>query len=53
MRTRSLDLYGGKTIFRIEGIDGEIEIMCKTLVFSGIDDFSISPEEYEAMKESG
>ncbi|KAL6525165.1 hypothetical protein OROMI_030758 [Orobanche minor] len=50
MRTRSLDLYGGKTSFRIEGIDGEIEIMCKTLGFSGIDDFSISPEEYEAMK---
>ncbi|KAL6492853.1 hypothetical protein OROGR_032612 [Orobanche gracilis] len=50
MHTRSLDLYDGKTSFRIEGIDGEIEIMCKTLGFSGIDDFSISPEEYEAMK---
>ncbi|KAL7155974.1 hypothetical protein ABFS83_03G111900 [Erythranthe nasuta] len=50
LRTRSLDLYGGKTSFRIEGIDGEIEIICKTLGFAGIDDLSISPEEYEAMK---
>ncbi|KAI3464454.1 hypothetical protein Pfo_021117 [Paulownia fortunei] len=50
LRTRSLDLYGGKTSFRIDGVDGEIEIICKTLGFSGIDDFSIAPEEYEAMK---
>ncbi|GER27460.1 mitogen-activated protein kinase kinase kinase [Striga asiatica] len=48
MRTRSLDLYDGS--FRIEGVDGEIEIICRTLGFSGIDDFSIDPEEYEAMK---
>ncbi|KAL8482045.1 hypothetical protein ACS0TY_028263 [Phlomoides rotata] len=50
LRTRSLDLYGGRTSFRIEGIDGEIEILCKNLGFSGIDDLSISPEDYEAMK---
>lgn len=50
MRTRSLDFYGGKTSFRIDGIDGEIEIFCKTLGFSGIDDFAIPAEEYEAMK---
>ncbi|XP_057785162.1 mitogen-activated protein kinase kinase kinase 1-like [Salvia miltiorrhiza] len=50
LRTRSLDLYGGRQSFRVEGIDGEIEIMCKNLGFSGIDDFSISPEEYEVMK---
>ncbi|KAL1533685.1 mitogen-activated protein kinase kinase kinase [Salvia divinorum] len=50
VRTRSLDLYGGRRSFRVEGIDGEIEIMCKNLGFSGIDDFSISPEEYEGMK---
>ncbi|CAA0827859.1 Mitogen-activated protein kinase kinase kinase 1 [Striga hermonthica] len=48
MRTRFLDLYDGS--FRIEGVDGEIEIICRTLGFSGIDDFSIDPEEYEAMK---
>ncbi|KAG8378325.1 hypothetical protein BUALT_Bualt08G0125700 [Buddleja alternifolia] len=50
LRTRSLDLYGGKTSFRIDGIDGEIEILCKTLGFSGIEDFEIPAEEYEAMK---
>lgn len=49
MRTRSLDLYGGKTSFRIEGVDGEIEILCKNLGL-GIDDLSIAPDEYEAMK---
>ncbi|KAL2231946.1 mitogen-activated protein kinase kinase kinase 1 [Sesamum indicum] len=49
-RTRSLDLYGGKTSFRIDGIDGEIEMFCQTLGFSGIDDFAIPAEEYEAMK---
>ncbi|KAK4481274.1 hypothetical protein RD792_012158 [Penstemon davidsonii] len=50
--TRSLDLYAGKTkSFRINGVDdGEIEIICKNLGFSGIDDFAIPAEEYEAMK---
>ncbi|KAG6435980.1 hypothetical protein SASPL_100861 [Salvia splendens] len=50
LRTRSLDLYGGRQSFRVQGIDGEIEIMCKNLGFSAIDDFSISPEDYEVMK---
>ncbi|XP_011074882.1 mitogen-activated protein kinase kinase kinase 1 isoform X1 [Sesamum indicum] len=50
LRTRSLDLYGGKTSFRIDGSDGEFEIICNTLGFSGIDDFAIPLEEYEAMK---
>ncbi|KAL1543892.1 mitogen-activated protein kinase kinase kinase [Salvia divinorum] len=50
LRTRSLDLYGGRQSFRVQGVDGEIEIMCKNLGFSGVDDFSISPEEYEVMK---
>ncbi|KAG6383951.1 hypothetical protein SASPL_156264 [Salvia splendens] len=50
LRTRSLDLYGGRRSFRVEGVDGEIEIMCKNLGFSGVDDFSISPDEYEVMK---
>ncbi|KAL0438028.1 UNVERIFIED_CONTAM: Mitogen-activated protein kinase kinase kinase [Sesamum latifolium] len=49
-RTRSLDFYGGKTSFRVDGVDGEIEIFCQTLGFSGIDDFAIPAEEYEAMK---
>ncbi|KAL3839968.1 hypothetical protein ACJIZ3_024559 [Penstemon smallii] len=53
-RTRSLDLCAGKTkSFRINGVDdGEIEIICKNLGFSGIDDFAIPAEEYEAMKMS-
>ncbi|KAI3460612.1 hypothetical protein Pfo_017275 [Paulownia fortunei] len=50
LRMRSLDLYGDKTSFRVDGTDGEFEIICKTYGFSGIDDFAISPEEYEAMK---
>lgn len=50
MRARSLDLYGGRQSFRVEGVDGELEIICKNLGFAGIDDFSISPEEYEVMK---
>ncbi|KAG8389725.1 hypothetical protein BUALT_Bualt01G0008600 [Buddleja alternifolia] len=49
-RTRSLDLYGGNTSFRLDGKDGEFEIICKTLGFSEIDDFAIPLEEYEAMK---
>ncbi|KAK4490094.1 hypothetical protein RD792_000750 [Penstemon davidsonii] len=50
LRTRSLDLYGDKRSFRIDGVEGEIEIICKTLGFSGVDEFGIPPEEYEAMK---
>ncbi|KAL2497248.1 Mitogen-activated protein kinase kinase kinase 1 [Abeliophyllum distichum] len=50
LRTRSLELYSDKKSFRIEGIDGEIEIICNALGFSGIDDFGISTAEYENMK---
>ncbi|KAL2520065.1 Mitogen-activated protein kinase kinase kinase 1 [Forsythia ovata] len=50
LRTRSLELYSDKKSFRIEGIDGEIEIICNALGFSGIDDFGISSAEYENMK---
>lgn len=50
MRARSLDLFGGRQSFRVEGVQGEIEIICKSLGFSGIDAFSISTEEYEMMK---
>ncbi|PIN19012.1 MEKK [Handroanthus impetiginosus] len=50
IRTRSLDLYAGKTSFRVDGFDGEIDIICTTLGFSGIDDFAISAEEYKAMQ---
>lgn len=50
VRARSLDLFGGRQSFRVEGVNGEIEIICKSLGFSGIDAFSISTEEYEMMK---
>ncbi|XP_051139384.1 mitogen-activated protein kinase kinase kinase 1-like [Andrographis paniculata] len=48
--TSSIDLYCGKTSFRVDASGGEIEILCKRLGFSGIDDFAIPVEEYEAMK---
>lgn len=49
-RARSLDLCGGKTSFRLDGTEGELEVICEAFGFSGIEDFAISPEEYEAMK---
>lgn len=50
LRPRSSDLYCGKTSFRVDGTEGEFEIICETFGFSGIEDFAISPEEFEAMK---
>ncbi|PIN07204.1 MEKK [Handroanthus impetiginosus] len=47
---RSPDLFGGKMSFRVDGSIDELETICKTLGFSGIDDFAIPLEEYEAMK---
>lgn len=51
-RTRSLDIYplDKQTSFRIEGNDGEFEFLCKSLGFSGIEDFVIPAEEWEALK---
>lgn len=51
-RTRSLDIYplDKQTSFRIEGNDGEFEFFCKSLGFSGIEDFGIPTEEWEALK---
>ncbi|XP_057798292.1 mitogen-activated protein kinase kinase kinase 1-like [Salvia miltiorrhiza] len=50
-RASSLDLYSGKTTsFRVDGTEGEFQVICEAFGFSGIDDFAISPEEYEAMK---
>ncbi|GFP87601.1 mitogen-activated protein kinase kinase kinase 1 [Phtheirospermum japonicum] len=50
LRGPSRDLCGGRTSLRVDGTDGEFEFICQTYGFSGIDDFAISPEEYEAMK---
>ncbi|KAH6836084.1 hypothetical protein C2S53_012052 [Perilla frutescens var. hirtella] len=46
-RALSLDLYGGKTSFRVDGTEGEFEVICEAFGFSGIDDFAISQEEFE------
>ncbi|XP_039059388.1 mitogen-activated protein kinase kinase kinase 1-like [Hibiscus syriacus] len=47
--TRSLDLYD-KTSFRIEGTDGEFELICRSLGLNGPDDFSIPAAAWEARK---
>ncbi|KAL1561288.1 mitogen-activated protein kinase kinase kinase [Salvia divinorum] len=50
-RASSSDSYAAKTTsFRVDGTEGEFEVICEAFGFSGIDDFAISPEEYEAMK---
>ncbi|KAA8546357.1 hypothetical protein F0562_002904 [Nyssa sinensis] len=51
-RTRSLDLLplSDKTSFRVEGIDGELDIICQRLGLSGPEDFDIPPAAWEAMK---
>ncbi|KAJ9158648.1 hypothetical protein P3X46_024213 [Hevea brasiliensis] len=48
-RTRSLDL-DAKTSFRIKGIDGEFDLICQTLGFSGPEDFAIPTAVWEAQK---
>ncbi|XP_064986040.1 mitogen-activated protein kinase kinase kinase 1-like [Musa acuminata AAA Group] len=49
--TRSLDLpYSNQTSFRIGGIEGEVEILCRSLGLSGPEDFAISLPAWEARK---
>lgn len=52
LRTRSLDIspLGNKTSFRIQGIDGEFDAICRSLGLSGPDDFSIPAAAWEARK---
>ncbi|KAE8701744.1 Mitogen-activated protein kinase kinase kinase 1 [Hibiscus syriacus] len=47
--TRSLDL-SDKTSFRIQGTDGEFDLICRTLGLSGPEDFSIPAAAWEARK---
>ncbi|KAK2429626.1 mitogen-activated protein kinase kinase kinase [Trifolium repens] len=47
--TRSMDLYDKKS-FRVEGVDGEFDIICRSLGLSGPEDFSIPAAAWEAMK---
>ncbi|XP_058190235.1 mitogen-activated protein kinase kinase kinase 1-like [Rhododendron vialii] len=52
LRTRSLDIspLGNRTSFRIQGIDGEFDAICRSLGLSGPDDFSIPAAAWEARK---
>ncbi|WOG97312.1 hypothetical protein DCAR_0416652 [Daucus carota subsp. sativus] len=52
IRTRSLDIppFNDRTSFRIEGIDGEFDVICQSLGLSGPDDFAIPAAEWESRK---
>lgn len=47
--TRSMDIYD-RTSFRIEGIDGELDLICRSLGLSGPEDFAIPAQAWEDMK---
>ncbi|KAK7385244.1 hypothetical protein VNO78_30958 [Psophocarpus tetragonolobus] len=49
MHTRSMEFYD-RTSFRIEGVEGEFDRICRSLGLSGPEDFSIPPAVWEAMK---
>ncbi|KAF8030395.1 hypothetical protein BT93_E2741 [Corymbia citriodora subsp. variegata] len=49
LHTRSLDLYE-QTSFRVEGSEGEIDLICRNLGLSGIEDFAIPTAAWEARK---
>lgn len=47
--TRSMDFYD-RTSFRIEGVEGEFDRICRSLGLSGPEDFAIPAAAWEAMK---
>ncbi|XP_068643119.1 mitogen-activated protein kinase kinase kinase 1-like [Aristolochia californica] len=51
-RTRSLDLppYSSQTSFRVDGVEGEFERICRNLGLSGPEDFAIPAAAWEARK---
>ncbi|KAI3803862.1 hypothetical protein L1987_32025 [Smallanthus sonchifolius] len=51
-RTRSLDrdLISDRTSFRIKGIDGEFDLICRSLGLSGPEAFAIPAADWEARK---
>ncbi|CAI9287137.1 unnamed protein product [Lactuca saligna] len=53
-RTRSLDiaLLSDRTSFRIGGIDGEVDLICRSLGLSGPEDFEIPVAAWKARKAS-
>ncbi|KAK1361626.1 Protein kinase domain-containing protein [Heracleum sosnowskyi] len=52
IRSRSLDIspINDRTSFRIEGIDGEFDVICQSLGLSGPDDFAIPAADWESRK---
>ncbi|KAL6984461.1 mitogen-activated protein kinase kinase kinase [Sarracenia purpurea var. burkii] len=52
LRTRSLDMspFGDRTSFRVQGTDGEFDLIYRSLGLSGPEDFAIPTEEWEARK---
>ncbi|KAL5857226.1 hypothetical protein ACOSQ3_004684 [Xanthoceras sorbifolium] len=50
LRTRSIDL-SSLTSFRVKGIDGEFDLICRSLGLSGPEDFSIPTAAWEAQKQ--
>ncbi|CAJ2644274.1 unnamed protein product [Trifolium pratense] len=48
--TCSTDLYDRTTSFRIDGIEDEFDIICRSLGLSGPEDFAIPAAAWEAMK---
>lgn len=51
-RLRSLEQFSERTSFRVEGIDGEFDLICRSLGLSGPEDFSIPIAAWEASKAS-
>ncbi|KAG5050531.1 hypothetical protein JHK85_011634 [Glycine max] len=47
--TRSMEFYD-RTSFRIEGVEGEFDRICRSLGLSGPEDFAIPAAAWEAMK---
>ncbi|XP_022896561.1 mitogen-activated protein kinase kinase kinase 1-like [Olea europaea var. sylvestris] len=51
-KTRSLDIFSlsDQTSFRVEGVDGEFDRICRSLGLSGPEDFSIPVAAWEARR---
>lgn len=48
--TRSVEFYNDRTSFRVEGAEGEFDLICRRLGLSGPEDFTIPTAAWEAMK---
>jgi len=53
LRSRSLDLFQfseNQTSFRVKGVEGEFDLICRSLGLSGPEDFAIPTAAWEAQK---